>query len=279
LDHPLLPAPTIIPPRSAAPILLSIPHSGRDHPAWLIDQSAGGRAALESLEDPLVDRLAWRALASGIGAVIACAPRAAVDCNRAPNDVDPDVVEGHSVYPVSPRAKAGLGIVPGRTARHGRLWQRPIDEAELDRRIAAAHAPYHRAIERALDRLAIQAGAALLLDCHSMPPRRGQADIVIGNCHGASAAPWVTDAAARIARSQGWVVALNRPYAGGHVVERHGRPADGIHALQLEIDRRCYLDADGRTPGPGFDRAARLIERLTAGLADCLDQLPAIAAE
>ena len=118
----------------------------------------------------------------------------------------------------------------------------------------------------------------MLLDCHSMPPRRGQAELVIGDRHGNSAARALTDAAARIARAQGWEVALNLPYAGAHVIERHGRPGDGIHALQLEIDRSCYLGPDGRTPGPGFDRAARLLEQLTLGLADLIE-LQAIAAE
>ena len=239
--------------------------------------SVGGVATLEALEDPLIDRLAWRALAAGVGAVIARAPRAAIDCNRAPDEIDPDVVKG-APEPISPRARAGLGIVPGRTARHGHLWRRPIDADELDRRIAIAHAPYHAAIERALDRLAIAHGGALLLDCHSMPTRRGQAELVIGDRHGTSAARDITDAAARIARASGWSVALNQPYAGGHVIERHGRPAEGIHALQLEIDRGCYLGADGRTPGPGFDRAARLLESLALGLAESIE-LPAIAAE
>lgn len=277
MDQRSLPAPEIIPPRGPLPLLLSIPHSGRDYPDWLVDESVGGKPTLEALEDPLVDRLAWRALASGVGAVIARSARAAIDCNRAPDEVDPGVVAGVP-EPASPRARAGLGIIPGRTARHGHLWRRPIDQAELDRRIAAAHATYHAGIERGLDRLAIAHGSAVLLDCHSMPPRHGQAEVVIGDRHGTSAARHVTDAAARIARAHGWTVALNLPYAGGHVIERHGRPADGIHALQLEIDRRCYLGPDGRTPGPGFDRAARLIEQLVIGLSLIIG-LPAIAAE
>ena len=272
-----LPAPEIIPPRNSLPLLLSIPHSGRAYPGWLVRDSLGGVATLEALEDPLIDRLAWRALAAGVGAVIARAPRAAIDCNRAPDEIDPDVVKG-APEPISPRARAGLGIVPGRTARHGHLWHRPIDAHELDRRINIAHAPYHAAIERALDRLAIAHGGALLLDCHSMPTRRGQAELVIGDRHGTSASRGITDAAARIARASGWSVALNLPYAGGHVIERHGRPAEGIHALQLEIDRGCYLGPDGRTPGPGFDRAARLLENLTLGLAQSIE-VPAIAAE
>ena len=274
--RPLL-APDIIPPRRSLPVLLSIPHSGRAYPGWLVRDSAGGVAALESLEDPLVDRLAWRALASGVGAVIARAPRAAIDCNRAPDEIDPGVVIG-APEPISPRARAGLGIIPGRTARHGHLWRRPINAAELDRRIAIAHSSYHAAIERALDRLAIAHGGALLLDCHSMPTRRGQAELVIGDRHGTSASRGITDAAARIARASGWSVALNLPYAGGHVIQRHGHPAEGIHALQLEIDRGCYLGPDGRTPGPGFDRAARLLEQLLLGLANFID-IPAIAAE
>lgn len=274
--HPLAP-PDIIPPRSARGVLLSIPHSGRAYPGWLVRESVGGVAALKSLEDPAVDRLAWRALAGGIGAVIARAPRAAIDCNRAPDEIDPAVVAGAS-EPASPRARAGLGIVPGRTAAVGHLWRRPITLTELERRIALAHAPYHRAIESALDRLAIAHGGALLLDCHSMPPRRGQAELVIGDRHGTSAAPHITAAAARIARSLGWSVTLNQPYAGGHVIDRHGRPGGEIHALQLEIDRSCYLAPDGRTPGPGFDRAARLLERLAIGLAGEV-AIPAIAAE
>lgn len=274
----LLPAPTIVVPRTALPLMLSIPHSGRDYPGWLVALSSGGLAALEGLEDPLVDRLAWRALGLGAGAVIARAPRAAIDCNRAPDEVDPAVIAG-APQSSSPRAHAGLGIVPGRTARHGHLWRRPIDTAELDRRLAAAHAPYHAAVERGLDRLAIAHGGAVLLDCHSMPARRGQAEIVIGDRHGDSAAPYVTAATARIARAAGWTVALNQPYAGGHIVARHGHPDDSIHALQIEIDRRCYLAADGRTPGPGFDRAARLLETLVTGLAAVIGQTPAIAAE
>ncbi len=273
-----LPAPAIVAPRAALPLMLSVPHSGRDYPGWLVASAGGGLPALESLEDPLVDRLAWRALSLGVGAVIARAPRAAIDCNRAPDEIDPAAVAG-APDPVSPRARAGLGIVPGRTARHGHLWRRPIARAELDHRIAAAHAPYHAAIERGLDRLAIAHGCALLLDCHSMPPRRGQAEIVIGDRHGSSAAPHVTAAAARIARAHGWTVALNQPYAGGHIVERHGQPTSGIHALQIEIDRGCYLAADGRTPGHGFDRAARLLETLVTGLAAIIAESPAIAAE
>lgn len=261
------------------PVLLSVPHSGREYPVWLVANAAGGRAALECLEDPLVDRLAWRAVSSGIGAVIARAPRAAIDCNRAADEIDPAVILGAGGAPVGARAKGGLGIVPSRSAPHGRLWRRPIDQAELDRRVAEAHDSFHAAINEQLDRLVAQHGQALLLDCHSMPRRNGQAQIVLGDRHGGSAASWVVAEAARICRAEGWTAALNDPYAGGHVVERHGRPERGVHALQVEIDRSCYLARDGRSPGAGFDRAARLLERLAIGLGEALTSPDAVAAE
>ena len=130
------------------------------------------------------------------------------------------------------------------TGRRGRagFGNTSYSRIDLERRIDEAHAPYHRAIEQALDRLSIKHGQTLLLDCHSMPNRRGQAELVIGDRHGRSAAQWLSSEAARIARAQGWVVAVNDPYAGGFIVERHGEPDKGRHALQLEICRATYLD-------------------------------------
>lgn len=258
-------------------MVVSVPHSGRDYPGWLVAAANGGLAALQALEDPLVDRLAWRALGLGLGAVIARAPRAAIDCNRALADLDPAMTDPPRPGEASARARGGLGLIPSRTASHGRLWRHTLPLAEAEHRIAELHAPFHSAVTTLLDGHC--AGEALLLDCHSMPPRRGQAELVIGDRHGRSAGGWLTREAAAIARELGWSVAVNTPYAGGHVVERHGRPADGRHALQLEIDRRCYLAADLRSPGPGFDRAARLLERLASGLGAALTERPAVAAE
>jgi len=279
LERTPLPPPLVHPPRAAVPVLLSIPHSGREYPHWLVANAQRGRAGLESLEDPLVDRLAWRALARGIGAVIARAPRAAIDCNRAADEIDPSVIADAGPEAVGARARGGLGIVPSRSAPHGRLWRRPIDTAELERRIAEAHRSFHAALGEGLGRLAAKHGHALLIDCHSMPGREGQADIVFGDRHGRSAAPWLAQEAARIARAHGWSVAFNDPYAGGYVVERHGRPRHGVHALQVEIDRSCYLAGDRRSPGPGFDRAAQLIEQFAFGLGAALSAPDAIAAE
>src|SRR5688572_3844306 len=102
--------------------MLSVPHSGREYPQWLLANAAGGRPALECLEDPLIDRLVWRAVARGVGAVVARAPRAAIDCNRAADEIDPAVIADAAGGAIGARARGGLGIVPSRSAPHGRLW-------------------------------------------------------------------------------------------------------------------------------------------------------------
>jgi N-formylglutamate amidohydrolase len=265
------PPPTIYPSRSHLPVLLSVPHSGRDYDSAVLSNAAQGQRALETLEDPLVDRLAWRALAAGIGAAIQPVPRAVIDCNRDEEEVDPAAIAGIGLAPVGPRARNGLGLVPSRTHRHGMLWRRPIDRAELDRRIDQVHRPYHRALAEGLDALQTRHGEALLLDCHSMPSRQGgQVDVVIGDRHGTSASAWISAEAATIVRAAGFRAALNDPYAGGAIAARHGKPQAGIHALQLEIDRSLYLDRGGRTAGPGFDRIALLIDTLATELGAAL---------
>jgi N-formylglutamate amidohydrolase len=271
VHEPSLSEPIVLPPCGDHPVLLSVPHSGRDYPDWLVAMSAVGKSSLSSLEDPLVDRLIWRAVQSGCGAVIARAPRAAIDCNRAEDEVDPSVIEGARRGAMTARARGGLGIVPARTQQHGYLWRRAITCQQLDDRIQQAHRPYHLAIEEQLAQLFERFGCALLLDCHSMPPAPfGVAEVVIGNCRGRTADFAVSQDAVEVANCCGFTAGLNDPFAGGHVIERHARPALGIHALQIELDRRCYLDEALRNPGPGFDRAAMLLQALAVNLGQTL---------
>ena len=266
-----LASPIVHPARGDLPVVLSVPHSGRDYPDWLVDSASGGWPALASLEDPLVDRLVWRALKRGCGAVIARAPRAAVDCNRAEEDIDPSVIDGAGRGPVTARARGGLGIVPSRTHGHGFLWRRPITPLQLADRLDQAHRPYHRAVDEQIAVLLDRFGCALLIDCHSMPPpSAGTPPIVFGDGRGRTADAWVSSAALEAARGSGYEARLNDPFAGGHVIEDHAAPSRGVHALQLEVDRRCYLDATLREPGPGFDRAAAFIDRLALELGEAL---------
>lgn len=271
MDRSPLPAPLVVPARAGLPVLLSVPHSGRDYPAWLLAQARGSVRSLEPLEDPLVDRLVWRAQALGIGAVVARTPRAAIDCNRSPQELDPDTISMAPDGDPGPRARGGLGLVPGRTPRHGELWRRKVSRQELERRMAEAYRPYHDALAEGLHSLRRRHGVALLLDCHSMPARsRPLPRIVLGDRHGGSCARWIADLARLTIEQAGVSATFNDPYAGGWIVEHHGRPADGIHALQLELDRSLYLQTNMREPGPGFDEIARLLEALARTLGDAL---------
>jgi N-formylglutamate amidohydrolase len=261
----------LLPGTGRWPVLLSIPHAGTDYPSWLLRDARAGKTSLEPLEDPLTDRLAWRAMALGVGAVIARTPRAAIDCNRGPTEM---ILADRPLAPdcdPGPRARGGLGLVPSRTPRHGELWQRQVSAAEVERRKAAAWEPYHQLIAAELAALQRRHGEVLLLDIHSMPARHPALPrLVIGDRHGRACAAWLGDTMRRAAEDGGFRSSFNDPYAGGYIVERHGQPATGVHALQLEFDRACYLGAGQRTPAAGFDPTARLLESLCRVLGTAL---------
>jgi N-formylglutamate amidohydrolase len=270
----------------ASPVVLSVPHAGRAYTPALLAAARLPRSRLEPLEDRLVDRLVWRAVAEGATALIAEAPRAEIDLNRDEREIDPAMVvpRPHAATLVeSARMRGGLGLIPTRIAGIGSIWRQRLTAAEVGRRVETIHRAYHAALAAELERARGRFGIAVLLDCHSMPPRDlsgEQPPVVLGDRHGSSIDPVLTDAAEQAVREAGYEVARNHPYAGGHITERHGRPAEGIHALQLEIDRSIYLDRELRSPGPGFDRAARLIADVARAIAArALEPPQAIAAE
>lgn len=266
------------PERPASPVILSVPHAGRDYGRHLLQAARLSQGQLETLEDRLVDRLIWRATAAGMTAFVARAPRLEIDLNREEREIDPALIApplpaGGLVQ--SARTRGGLGLIPSRITGAGPIWRERIPRIELARRIEKIHQPYHAALEAALGQARARFGEAVLLDCHSMPPRHRPdndgsraATIVFGDRHGATISPDLLDAATAASRALGYRTACNAPYAGGYIVARHGRPQHGIHALQIEIDRSAYLDADLRTPGPGFEGMARLI----AGVAQAIEQ-------
>jgi N-formylglutamate amidohydrolase len=239
---------------------------------------------LESLEDRLVDRLVWRALGSGATAIVALAPRAEIDLNRDEREIDPAMIvpppPARSILQ-SARTRGGLGLIPSRIGGAGSIWLRRLPEQELTRRIEEIHRPYHQALGELLHRARERFGVAILLDCHSMPPREQSAPrVVLGDRHGASIGGDLLEAAVEAARAAGFPVGINLPYAGGYITARHGKPSLNIHAVQLELDRSLYLDEKLREPGSGFDPTARLIAEIAAALAAKATESPhAIAAE
>lgn len=237
-------------------------------------------AASLRLEDRFADLLAEAvARETGAALLIAHAPRAMIDLNRAPDDVDWDMVAGGAPGPrarlsAGRRARSGLGLVPRRLPGLGELWKRHLTAEELAARIEQVHQPYHVALSHALEALRDRWGSALLIDLHSMPPlgpKRGAdaaPDFVIGDRFGASC-----DAGLSVAAFDHFAQAVrraahNRPYAGGYGLDRHARPARGLHAMQVEICRAAYLDAHLQEPGPGLAAVVRVMAGLVRRLAE-----------
>lgn len=239
-------------PARAGPVIISISHAGRIYPPEILAAARVEPPHLERLEDRWCDLIADRATDAGATVVKALWARAVADCNRgegqmAPTEVAPEIRPRFSVP--GRKERAGLGIVPTRLADCGPLWRRPIDRAALDWRLDALHRPYHAALEAELAAVHERAGHAVLIDLHSMPPiPRGQpgygAGVVIGDRFGGTAATWLVDLVVDHAESLNVPVSRNQPYAGGHIIRTHGRPADAIHAVQIEIDRNLYLRTD-----------------------------------
>lgn len=268
---------------SAIPVLIAVPHAGRAYTGCLIDRMRHpGHAALR-LEDRYVDLLAKEvSRATGAKLLVAHAPRAMIDLNRAADDIDWEMFhkdaraqgrEDLGSYTPGRRSRTGLGLIPRRLPGLGELWKRRHEAEDLEARIAGIHEPYHASLSQALIGLRARWGAALLLDLHSMPPlvmRGGQPapEFVLGDRFGASCHGSVLGTAFSHLTERRRIAAHNRPYAGGHVLDRHGAPRAGLHALQLEIDRASYLDSRLSEPGQGFAAMIDLLTGLVRALAD-----------
>lgn len=251
----------IRPFRQSGPILFASPHSGRDYAAAFLAQAVLDGQAIRSSEDAFVDRLFDMAPEFGAPLLAARVPRAFIDLNRAPDELDPAVIEGIARAPHNPRISSGLGVIPrvvagGRAIYRGKL---SLHEAEL--RILRHWHPYHRALAGLLEETRAAFGQAVLIDCHSMPheaidahTRQGQPrpEVVLGDRYGVAAAREVMERVEAAFAGAGLRVVRNAPFAGAYVAQAYGRPSRGVHVVQVEIDRALYMDEARVEPLPGF---------------------------
>jgi len=251
-----------------SPVVLSVPHAGRDYPAVLLSALRVPPAALVVLEDRHVDRLAEGARDEQ-AMLVQRRARAWIDLNRGEDERDPRIDEGarpQAQGMPSAKLRSGLGLVPRRAGAAGDLWRRRFADGEIVARIVQDHRPYHAALAALLAAARARFGIAVLIDVHSMPPVGAHAQIVLGDRFGRSADARFVARLEGAATGAGIRCARNAPYAGGHILERHADPAGGVHAIQVEIDRALYLDHALDAPGPGMARMTAVLRAMIAAV-------------
>jgi N-formylglutamate amidohydrolase len=232
----------------ATPLIFNSPHSGRYYPHRFLSRSRLDAVTLRRSEDAFVDELFAPCVGIGAPLMRANFPRAFIDLNREPFELDPLMFEGRLppfANTRSLRVAGGLGTIPRVVGDGQEIYKGPIPVDEAMARIAALYKPYHQALRGLIDRAEGVFGAAVLLDCHSMPSSMAEgaaSDFVIGDRYGASAAPWIVETVESALRRAGYCVRRNKPYAGGFITEHYGAPAASRHVVQIEINRALHMD-------------------------------------
>ncbi len=235
------------------------------------------RKTIRRSEDLHVDVLFADVTESGLPLHVANFPRAFVDVNREPYELDPRMFDGplpSYSNTGSASVAGGLGSIPRVVGDGIDIYSRRLPVRETLDRIEHVYKPFHRTLRQLLLRTQEQFGYCVLLDCHSMPStvrtgERGLApDIILGDRFGVSAAPWISDLAVEIFQSLGYSVVRNKPYAGGYITEHYGRPARGLHALQIEINRALYMDETLMTLTSGFVPLRQALGRFALAFAE-----------
>ena len=251
---------------AAGPVVCNSPHSGRAYPASFLRQSRLELAALRRSEDTFVDELFAEAPRAGVPLMRAHFPRAYLDVNREPYELDPRMFEGRLpayANTRSLRVAGGLGTIARVVGDAREIYPKRIPVSEALSRIEQLYKPYHRTLRKLVSRAQKNCGIALLIDCHSMPSsacgrdERPCADFVLGDRYGTSCSSAITDMVERTLRAQGHIVLRNKPYAGGFITEHYGDPATGLHALQIEVNRALYMDETRYEKSAGFEAIKR----------------------
>ena len=260
------------------PLIFASPHSGHTYPEAFIAASRLDPVTLRRSEDAFVDEIYAAAPNHGAPLLRALFPRAFVDPNRESYELDPAMFADplpDYVNTKSPRVAAGLGTIARVVTSGEEIYRNKLRFLDARRRIDANYRPYHAALRRLLDDTRRRFGACLLIDCHSMPSVGGpmdadagstRVDFILGDRHGTSCAPAVTDFAEQAIESLGYVVTRNDPYAGGFTTRHYGRPREAVHALQIEINRSLYMDERTIRHGEGMPALIRRINRLIEAL-------------
>ncbi|MBI4184169.1 MAG: N-formylglutamate amidohydrolase [Proteobacteria bacterium] len=279
----------LAPAAQGVPLVVASPHSGSEYPPEFLASSRLGPLALRKSEDCFIDRIFGAAPALGAPLLRARFPRAYIDVNREPFELDPSMFEDELptfVNASSPRVAAGLGTIAKVVASGEFIYGRKLCFAEAEARAERCYRPYHAALKELVEATRARFGCCLLLDCHSMPSvggmteedgeARREADFVLGNCFGTSCAAAVVETAERTLAGLGYRVTRNAPYAGGYITRTYGQPADGLHALQVEVNRALYMDEETLEPTANLPRLAEHAGRLMLVLAAACRGLPRV---
>lgn len=268
------------PAEQRIPFVFNSPHSGRHYPAQFLSQSRLDANGIRKSEDSFVEELFQGAVGLGAPMLLAHFPRAYLDANREPYELDPRMF----VEPLpahfnsrSARVLGGLGTVPKLVGEGQEIYDGRIALSEALGRIEAIYKPYHETLAALLLMTQKQFGYSVLIDCHSMPTgiRMNDSgikpDFIIGDRFGTSCNSELARVAIGLLREMGYVVAHNKPYAGGYITEHYGRPAKGLHALQIEVNRGLYMDELLYLKTAGFHALQRDITRFMSDLTSIPD--------
>lgn len=261
---------TIRPRRVVTPVVFNSPHSGRVYPARFLAMTRLDHLSIRQSEDAFVDELFARAPHLGAPLLRAHFPRAYLDVNREPWELDPTMFAeplSDRFNTSSPRVAAGLGTLARVVAENKPIYRERLSLADARMRIEGIYHPYHAALQKLLSESIAGFGLAVLIDCHSMPRigrhgERATPDIVLGDRYGTTCAAPLVDLVETVFTTAGLRVARNRPYAGGFCTRTYGRPQHGVHALQIEISRHLYMNEATLEKHEGFETIKALIERL-----------------
>ena len=273
------------PVSQSVPLVFNSPHSGRRSPQGFLDGSRLDALGIRRSEDHYVDELFSVAPALGAPMLVAHFPRAWLDVNREPYELDPRMFDGPlpSFANIgSIRVAGGLGTIPRVVAENMEIYRHRLPvEAALER-IETVYKPYHARLRQLVVRTHVAFGLAVLVDCHSMPGNIRvsgsgiRPDFIIGDRYGTSASGELSRVAMRLLEDMGFSVVRNKPYAGGFITEHYGRPAKGLHALQIEVNRGLYIDEATLVKRPDF---AVMQTAISAFLQDFSDHVEEYAAD